>query len=79
VVLEHSQGLEHAIQVGEKLLTQIAEPWHYEQHTIKVTASIGAALSSLHGNDAQSLLKSADTALFRAKREGKGRLLVAFT
>jgi GGDEF domain-containing protein len=56
--LEVSQGLAHAIQVGEKLLTQIAEPWLYEQHTINVTASIGMALSSLHGNDAQSLLKS---------------------
>jgi diguanylate cyclase (GGDEF)-like protein len=77
VVLEDSQGLAHAIQVGEKLLTHIAQPWLCEQHTINVTASIGVALSSLHGNDAQSLLKSADTALFRAKRAGKGRLLAA--
>jgi diguanylate cyclase (GGDEF)-like protein len=77
VVLEDTQGLEYAIKVGEKLLTLIAQPWHYEQHQIGVSASIGIALSSLHGNESHKLLQAADAALYCAKRAGKGRLLVA--
>jgi diguanylate cyclase (GGDEF)-like protein len=88
VVIEDCQGIDYAIKVGEKLLAQIALPWHpecsevgigcfTEAKQIGVSASLGIALSSLHGTGAHQLLKASDTALYRAKRAGKGCLVVA--
>jgi diguanylate cyclase (GGDEF)-like protein len=40
-------------------------------------ASVGVAMFPDHGSDEQSLLAAADTALYRAKREGRNRVVVA--
>lgn len=42
-----------------------------------VTVSLGVALSPDHGSTAETALKAADTALYRAKREGRDRVVVA--
>ncbi|HZM43286.1 MAG TPA: GGDEF domain-containing protein [Burkholderiales bacterium] len=42
-----------------------------------VTASIGVAIFPDHANDAESLLRAADAALYRAKRDGRNRIAVA--
>lgn len=42
-----------------------------------VTASIGVAIFPDHANDAEGLLRAADAALYRAKREGRNRVAVA--
>ena len=38
---------------------------------VELSASIGIALYPNHGEDAQSLLQRADTAMYQAKRSGK--------
>jgi diguanylate cyclase (GGDEF)-like protein len=43
----------------------------------KVTVSIGVASFPEHGNDADGLFKMADDAMYRAKRQGKNRVVVA--
>ncbi|MFD2272196.1 diguanylate cyclase domain-containing protein [Undibacterium arcticum] len=40
-------------------------------HEFRVTASIGIATFPAAGQDAQSLLKNADIAMYQAKKEGK--------
>lgn len=52
-------------------LYAIAEPLQVEEHTMVTTASIGLALYPGDGEDFETLLKNADTALHHAK--GKGR------
>jgi diguanylate cyclase (GGDEF)-like protein len=42
-----------------------------------VTMSIGVAALPAHGNSAKVLLEAADAALYRAKREGRDRALLA--
>lgn len=42
-------------------------------HTIKVTISIGIALFPVHSEDADTLVKHADQALYAAKRSGRNR------
>lgn len=44
---------------------------------VQVSASIGVALSGVHGHDAAALLGAADTALYSAKRSGRNRALLA--
>src|SRR4051812_32360623 len=44
-------------------------------HKINVTASIGIASSNGNGDDSDKLLHRADQALYRAKREGRNRVI----
>lgn len=60
-----------AAHVAQKLLAAIGEPYGIEQHDLSVTASIGIALYPGDGEDLESLSKKADTAMYRAKQEGR--------
>lgn len=55
----------------ERILTAVAEPWLIEQGEFNVTASVGVARYPDDGADAQTLLKHADTAMYRAKDKGR--------
>ena len=57
--------------VAQKLLAAIGEPYDIEQHELSVTASIGLALYPAYGEGLESLSKKADTAMYRAKQEGR--------
>jgi diguanylate cyclase (GGDEF)-like protein/PAS domain S-box-containing protein len=49
-----------------------------ERQTLKsITLSLGVAIFPNNGSSSASILKAADTALYRAKREGRGRVSVA--
>lgn len=41
-----------------------------------VSVSVGAAFASRHGNDYGDLFRSADTALYAAKKAGKDRYMI---
>ena len=41
--------------------------------SVQISASIGLALSTIHGRSAEDLLQVADEAMYKAKRAGKGR------
>ncbi|MGA8864635.1 MAG: PAS domain S-box protein [Gallionella sp.] len=60
-------------QVAQKLLQAIAEPYRIEQYDLVVTASIGITLYPDDGADLESLSRNADTAMYRAKKEGRNR------
>jgi diguanylate cyclase (GGDEF)-like protein len=47
------------------------------QQLSSVTASFGVAAWPDHGDDWHIVLQQADTALYRAKREGRNRVMVA--
>ena len=47
-------------------------PWKFEQWDIDISFSIGTSTFRRDGEDAEGLLKKADLALYRAKKEGRG-------
>ncbi|MBF0343142.1 MAG: diguanylate cyclase [Nitrospirae bacterium] len=50
----------------------------YKQQSLGIiTLSIGVAVLPVHGTDTETVLQSADNALYRAKREGRDRVCVA--
>jgi diguanylate cyclase (GGDEF)-like protein/PAS domain S-box-containing protein len=55
----------------ERILAVVAEPWIIEQGEFNVTASVGVARYPDDGADAQTLLKHADSAMYRAKDRGR--------
>lgn len=60
-----------AAQVAQKLLDAMAESYRIERHDLTLTASIGIALYPGDGENLEMLSKSADTAMYRAKQEGR--------
>lgn len=56
---------------ARKILAAFAEPFFLDTQPIFVTTSIGIAMAPGDGEDAQTLLKNADSALYRAKELGR--------
>lgn len=56
---------------ARRIIEAMKEPFQVQSATIDfVTASIGIAIFPLHGADAESLLRSADRSMYRAKAKG---------
>lgn len=60
-----------AAHLAEKLLQAALQPIQIEQHELTVTPSIGIALYPKDGTDLDSLARSADAAMYRAKGDGR--------
>lgn len=63
---------EHAVsQIAQKIITELSEPITLGDQLIRVTASLGIAMAPENGQDAETLTKHADLALYKAKDEGR--------
>jgi predicted signal transduction protein with EAL and GGDEF domain len=60
-----------AAVAASKLIEAVAQPCHIEQHELVVTTSIGIAIYPHDGTNMETLSKNADTAMYRAKEEGR--------
>jgi diguanylate cyclase (GGDEF)-like protein/PAS domain S-box-containing protein len=59
--------------VAQKIMTTLGEPVAIAQDLIQITASIGISLYPLNGEDAATLIKLADAAMYRSKELGKNQ------
>ena len=73
VLLSEIDGAEDAAASAGKLLRTLAEPYLIEGHTVDLTASIGIALYPKDGREVVDLLRSADGAMYAAKRLGRNQ------
>jgi len=71
IVLNKIDCAESAGIIAERLLVKLSLPMTIEGHEFVVTPSIGIALAPQDGEDIQSLLKHADTAMYNTKSAGK--------
>lgn len=60
-----------AARVAEKVLVEMRRPFVIHGQELFVTASIGIAISPHDGEDIETLLKNADSAMYRAKDFGR--------
>lgn len=60
--------------VGEKILHVLNQPFELGGHTLQISSSIGIAVYPKHGNDEKKLVKSADTAMYHAKKNGRNNV-----
>jgi diguanylate cyclase (GGDEF)-like protein len=70
-------ALEGAVAVAEKLRQSLSEPYALPQAIARVGVSLGVAMFPDHGDEPDALLTAADSALYEAKRQGKGRVVAA--
>jgi diguanylate cyclase (GGDEF)-like protein/PAS domain S-box-containing protein len=76
VLVADAPAPEALIALGERLVAALSAPIAYGQRTVDVGASVGVALSRVHGTTADDLLRAADLALYEAKANGRGRVAV---
>ena len=60
-----------AFPLADKILNTLSQPFEIEGHEIHTSASIGIAVAPQDGWAAQTLLRKADSALYRVKRSGR--------
>jgi diguanylate cyclase (GGDEF)-like protein len=73
ILLEDIKDITDATQVAERIQNELALPFHLSGHEVFTAASIGIALSTTGYNQAEDILRNADTTMYRAKTLGKGR------
>ncbi|UCB55174.1 MAG: EAL domain-containing protein [Thiotrichales bacterium] len=71
IIVEGIDGTDDAISIADNLSTILEHNVRLDEQETFTGASIGIAIYPEDGNDARSLLKNADTALFRAKENGR--------
>lgn len=64
---------EKAAAIGHQILQLVAEPVDHAGRSLTGSASVGIAIAPEDGADADTLLKNADLALYRAKDSGRGQ------
>lgn len=77
VALEELRDSALAMSVAEKIIEAMRPPFRVGSTQISVSTSIGLALSTDREEGTDSLLKRADQALYRAKRDGRGRFFLS--
>ncbi|HAT33946.1 MAG TPA: GGDEF-domain containing protein, partial [Janthinobacterium sp.] len=70
IVAPAADGVEMAA-VARRVLAALAPPFALLHHQLYVSASVGTSLYPLDAGDAQTLTRSADTAMYQAKNMGK--------
>jgi diguanylate cyclase (GGDEF)-like protein len=71
LLLSSIEQPEDAALFAQKILGTLALPHHIEQHDLHVSVSIGISIYPDDGLDAETLIKSADTAMYYAKESSR--------
>jgi diguanylate cyclase (GGDEF)-like protein len=71
VVVTELGDRDAAATLAAIIVDTLSKPYEIQSNQIEISTSIGIALAPQHGNDADTLLKNADMALYRAKAEGR--------
>lgn len=73
IILETVHQGADADTVALKVLHAIARPFTLDRHRVKATVSIGVSFYPENGEDADTLVRAADYAMYLAKKEGGNR------
>ena len=72
VVLPRIAAPEDAALVARRVLDSLSPPIRIREHLLNVSATIGIAIFPDDGDDAETVLKNADAAMYSAKEAGRG-------
>jgi diguanylate cyclase (GGDEF)-like protein len=71
ILIHNPARADDAARIAEKVLETVGRPFVLPEGSVQVTASVGISLFPEDGSDAESLLRHADLAMYRAKEEGR--------
>jgi diguanylate cyclase len=64
-----------SVRIAHSLIASLAVPSRVAEHAIWLTASVGISLYPEDGDDVDTLIRHADAAMYRAKRDGLGTFI----
>ncbi|MHB8989405.1 MAG: EAL domain-containing protein [Desulfobulbia bacterium] len=73
ILIEQCEDEQDAVRMAEKTIGLFAKPFNLAIYETFVTVTIGITFFPADGNDADTLLKNAELAMYRAKEEGKNK------
>jgi diguanylate cyclase (GGDEF)-like protein/PAS domain S-box-containing protein len=71
ILLKDVTEVDEVTGIANRILGAFEPVFYLDGHEIHITASIGISLYPHDGQDVQELLKNADSAMYRAKEQGK--------
>ncbi len=72
VFQQNIESNEEAASLARRIVERLSERYKIDNHLVEIGASVGIAMTSPDGISADTLLKNADMALYRAKADGRG-------
>ncbi len=73
IILEDVAVTSDLALVANSIIESLKQPINIDEHHLSITASIGIALYPENGEDASTLIKHADSAMYLAKEKGKDK------
>jgi diguanylate cyclase (GGDEF)-like protein len=73
VLVPSATSEKDVVTVAKKLIRALQERWELGDKSLFTTTSVGIALYPDHADDVETLIKYADTAMYKAKEEGRNR------
>jgi diguanylate cyclase (GGDEF)-like protein len=71
LLLPYIEHAKDAMLSAQKVLAALAPPHHIDGHELHIGASIGISIYPDDGQDAETLIKCADSAMYHAKENGR--------
>jgi diguanylate cyclase (GGDEF)-like protein len=71
ILLDDVNSVHNAESIAAKILRSLQQPFRIGTHMLTASASLGICICPESGGTVESLLNNADTAMYRAKAEGK--------
>lgn len=71
IFIENIIGMDASIALSHKMLKKFEEPFIIDDFELYITACIGITFTPYNGDNAATLLKNADVAMYRAKESGR--------
>ena len=71
LLLPHISNIEDIRTISRRILNVLSAPFYIEGQELYISGSLGISLAPYDGEDAATLLKHADTAMYQAKQQGR--------
>jgi diguanylate cyclase (GGDEF)-like protein/PAS domain S-box-containing protein len=71
IILRDMENVQQAADMAQKILTTLEKPFRLQGRNYYIGASIGISVYPLDDENVDSLLKNAETAMYKAKHEGR--------
>jgi len=72
IIVDHVRHVNDAIQAAERIREHLSAPFNLSGHEVFISASIGIALNQMGSEEPDEIIRNADTAMYRAKDQGRG-------
>ncbi len=79
VLMHDIKDLNNVQLMAEKIHFMLSQPYFIDEETVRISASIGAAIYPEHGKTTEEIIKNADRAMYIAKADKTNSVVVSST